>query len=145
MALEQIVSMLSIIERISIEDFLLKFRKWLEFIPFELNKLTVQNFIDYYSLNLQVDGEEIINNDYNPLSDPDLFMDINRMWEILSDIKEMFESSIESIEATLLAEFVDLSEYSLLKLMFEYGKHAGLNFLYSGGVYYNKDKWTPWK
>jgi hypothetical protein len=140
-ALEQMVYMLSIIKEISIEDFLIRFQKWLEFIPFDLNKITIENFIDYYSLNLQVEGDNIINNDYNPLiGDIHLFSDINRIWDILSKIKSMFDSSIRSIEETLLMEFVGLSRFSLMKLMFEYASYAGINFYYSNEVYYNKDK-----
>ncbi len=52
----------------------------------------------------------------------------------------MFDSSIYNIEESLLEEFVELDQYDLFKLMFEYGEFVGINFYYSAGIYYNRDK-----
>lgn len=142
-SLSDLVDRMSIIDRITIEDFLKKFSGGLAYIPFELNEMTFQNFIDYYSLNFELDGNTIINNDYSPLvineDGVKILLSPSEINEKLQEIKRRFKV-IYSIEESLLAEFVELSPHNLRTLMFECGRDAGINYYYSAGIYYNKDK-----
>ncbi len=108
-----------------------------------MNDITFQNFIDYYSLNFELEHNLIINNDYHPLP---FYEEIEQrsfnqqeILDIMQTIRHMFKVII-SIEASILAEHLELDKSTLMYLMFNYGKDAGINFYYSQGVYYNKDK-----
>lgn len=134
-ALDHILNMMIPIEKISIHDFLVKFDTLLPYLSFEVNEHTLQNYIDYYSLNFHLEGDYIVNDDYII----NLEQDATKIAELLSDIKDKFEV-IYSIEDSDLAYYYELDTQVLVRIMLQYGELAGINFYYADGVFYNKDK-----